>query len=220
MPPICALVDTRREYGDLFDVYVAIALGVFAIVAGLIAFAVLRYRHRAGEEEGKAAAGRSDAPIAELLYVAALGGIVALLVSLTFSSEAKVDRVSARPALEVDVTASKWKWRFSYPAYRISIVSADLRPATLYVPTDETVRFRLVSIDVIHSFYIPDLRFKRDAFPEKATTFDLVFDRPRFMGQCAEFCGLHHADMRFGVEAMPAAEFRAWAEQRSRQGSG
>jgi cytochrome c oxidase subunit 2 len=211
------LVDTRHEYSHLFDVYVPIALAVFAIVAGTIVFAIVRYRRR----PGRVPSGRSEAPVAELLYITALGGIVALLVSLTFTTEAKVDRVSGQPALQVDVTASKWKWRFSYPAYGISIVSADVRPATLYVPTGETVRFQLVSLDVIHSFYVPALRFKRDAFPEKATTFDLVFDRPRFMGQCAEFCGLHHADMRFSVEAMPAREFRSWAEQhRGRQESG
>jgi cytochrome c oxidase subunit II len=208
------LVSTRHEYERLWDVYVPIALALFVLFAGAILFAVIRYRRRERPR------GRTDAPVAELLYVLALGGIVALLVSLTFSTEAKVDRVSARPALQVNVTASKWKWRFSYPAYGITVVSSGLHPATLTVPTGETVRFRLVSLDVIHSFYIPVLRFKRDAFPEKPTTFDLVFDRPRFMGQCAEFCGLYHADMRFGVEALAPAEFRSWAkDERARQES-
>jgi cytochrome c oxidase subunit II len=206
------LVDTRHEYDHLFDIYVPIALAVFVIVAGSIGFALLRYR--AGKRHRPP--GRSEAPVAEVAYVAALACIVAVLVSLTFDTETKVDRVSANPALQVNVTASKWKWRFSYPAYGISVVSEDSSPATLVVPTGQTVRFRLVSLDVIHSFYVPVLRFKRDAFPDRATTFDLVFDRPRFMGQCAEFCGLHHADMRFSVEAMPAARFRSWAEERRR----
>jgi cytochrome c oxidase subunit II len=211
------VVDTRHQYNHLSDVYLPIALVIFAIFAGAILFAVLRYRQPVGGR----ARGPSDAPIAEFLYVVALAGIVALLVSLTFKTEAKVDRVSATPGLEVNVLASKWQWRFSYPAYGISIVSSDVRPATFYVPTDETVRFRMTSLDVIHSLYIPALRFKRDAFPRKATTFDLVFDRPRFMGQCAEFCGLHHADMRFSVEAMSPSDFRAWASQhRPRQSSG
>jgi cytochrome c oxidase subunit II len=205
-----AAVDTRNEYSHLFDIFVPIALVVFGVFAGAILFAVIRYR-RAGEARGP-----SEAPVAEFLYVIVLAGIVAFLVSQTFRTEAKVDRVSARPALRVDVTAAKWSWRFSYPAYGISIVSADVRPATLVVPTHQTVRFRLTSLDVIHSFYIPALRFKRDAFPGKATTFDLVFDRPRFMGECAEFCGLHHADMRFSAEAIPGAEFRRWALERRR----
>jgi cytochrome c oxidase subunit II len=80
------------------------------------------------------------------------------------------------------------------------------------------VQFRLVSLDVIHSFYIPALRFKRDAFPGKPTSFDLVFGRGRFMGECAEFCGLHHTDMRFDVEGMPASAFGSWAEAHRRTG--
>jgi cytochrome c oxidase subunit II len=206
------VVDTRHEYSHLFDIFVPIALAIFTIFAGLIVFAIVRYRRDRREH----ASGPPEAPVAEFLYVVVLAGIVAFLVTLTFQTEAKVDRVSARPALQVDVTAAKWNWRFDYPSYGISIVSADVHPATLFVPTNQTVRFRLVSIDVIHSFYIPALRFKRDAFPSKATAFDLVFHRPRFMGECAEFCGLHHADMRFSVEAMPPSEFRAWAVARQR----
>jgi cytochrome c oxidase subunit II len=206
-------VDTRHEYTHLFDIFVPIALVVFVLFAGAILFAVIRYRRRDSPR------GPTDAPALELVYVLVLGGIVAFLASLTFRTEAKVDRVASAPALEVDVTAAKWNWRFSYPRYGISIVSSDVRPATMLVPVEQTVRFRLVSLDVIHSFFIPGLRFKRDAFPGKATTFDLVFDRPRFMGQCAEFCGLHHGDMRFSVEAVPAAEFRSWAATRQKERS-
>jgi cytochrome c oxidase subunit II len=205
------VVETRHEYNHLFDLYVPIALGVFAIVSGLVVFALVRYRRRGDERPG----GRSDAPVAELLYVLVLAGVVALLVTSTFRTEAKVDRVSSRPALQVNVTASKWKWRFTYPSYGISVVSADTRPSTLVVPAGQTVRFRLTSIDVIHSFYVPALRFKRDAFPQSTTTFDLVFERPRFMGECAEFCGLHHADMLFSVEALPPSKFKAWVAGRS-----
>jgi cytochrome c oxidase subunit II len=209
-----AAVDTRHEYTHLFDIFVPIALVVFTLFAGAILFAVLRYR-RSGP-----ARGRIDAPVAELLYVLTLAGIVGFLASQTFKTEARVDRVSSRPALQVDVTAAKWSWRFSYPAYGISIVSSDVHPATMLVPANQTVRFRLVSLDVIHSFFIPALRFKRDAFPGKATTFDLDFDRPRFMGECAEFCGLHHADMRFSVESLPAPEFRQWALSKQRSQAG
>jgi cytochrome c oxidase subunit 2 len=210
------VVDTRHEYSHLFDIFVPIGLVVFAIFAGSILYAVLRYR-RGRRDRPRA---RSEAPIAELTYVAVLAGIVAVLVSVTFNTEAKVDRVAATaPALEVDVTAAKWTWRFVYPSYGITIVSSDVKPATLFVPTNQVVRFRLASVDVIHSFYIPALRFKRDAFPGKPSTFDLVFSSGRFMGECAEFCGLHHADMRFDVEGMAASAFGSWA-QAHRQRSG
>ena len=81
----------------------------------------------------------------------------------------------------------------------------------LVVPARETVEFAITSRDVIHAFWVPHLRFKRDAFPRLTTKFDLVFDKPgSYPGNCAEFCGLHHADMRFGVRVLPRAEFDEW----------
>ncbi len=85
---------------------------------------------------------------------------------------------------------------------------------TLTVPTDTTVRFTLRSNDVIHAFWVPDVRFKRDAFPNRTTEFDLRFDETgRHEGICAEFCGLDHTIMRFEVDALPPAEFARWLDQ-------
>jgi cytochrome c oxidase subunit 2 len=126
--------------------------------------------------------------------------------------------VEARAALRVDVTAAKWSWRFDYPRYGISLIGSDARPPTLVVPTGTRVLFTMTSLDVIHAFWIPERRFKRDAFPRRTTRFDLVFDRTGVFpdgGACAEYCGLHHAEMRFDVEAMPPAAFAAWARARS-----
>jgi cytochrome c oxidase subunit II len=70
------------------------------------------------------------------------------------------------------------------------------------VQAGRTIRFRMISRDVIHSFWIPSTRFKRDAFPERWTEFDLTFPKPgRYIGRCAEFCGLQHAGMSFVVKA-------------------
>jgi cytochrome c oxidase subunit 2 len=71
---------------------------------------------------------------------------------------------------------------------------------------------------VIHAFWIPDLRFKRDAFPGRHQAFDLRFGRrASFMaGRCAEFCGLKHSDMTFTVIVMPRADFDAWVAARRR----
>lgn len=206
------MIDTRHEFRSLFDLYVPIALAVFVAVLAAVLYAVIRFRRR-GED---LPAQRTRAPVAELLYALALAGIVALLVWRTFTVESRVDPVAARAAVQVKVTASKWKWRFSYPQYGIAEVGSDTRPAVLTVPSDRTVRFELTSLDVIHSFFVPGLRFKRDAFPDRITRFDLVFDRSGFIGRCAEFCGLHHADMLFHVEALPPAEFTRWARERQR----
>jgi cytochrome c oxidase subunit 2 len=87
----------------------------------------------------------------------------------------------------------------------------------LVVPTNEAIRFNLDSADVIHAFWIPELRFKRALIPGKTLTATLVFTRAgSFQGQCAEFCGLRHSDMVFPVRALSRAQFTAWARSRGR----
>ena len=78
----------------------------------------------------------------------------------------------------------------------------------------EAVRFEITSVDVIHSFWIPALRYKHDAIPGSTQIATLVFSRGVFPGQCAEFCGLRHADMIFTADALSPAAFTAWARSR------
>jgi cytochrome c oxidase subunit 2 len=209
------VIDTRREFEQLFnDLYLPLTIVVSAIVWGVVLFALLRYR--AGR--GRAPSTKSDSKIGESLYAAILAVIVGVLVWQTFTTEDRVDRVSASPGLRVDVVAFKWQWRFSYPGKGIpAVVGTAASVPELVVPTDTTIRFSLTSRDVIHALWIPELRFKRDAFPKRTTEFDLVFDEPgTFTGRCAEFCGLDHADMTLHVRAVPEGEFEGWLAERRR----
>jgi cytochrome c oxidase subunit 2 len=114
------------------------------------------------------------------------------------------------------VTAAKWNWRFDYLRTGVSQGGHRRPPPTLVVPTGVPVRFHLRSRDVIHAFWIPERRFKRDAIPGRVTTFDLVFDHPgqASSGICAEFCGLRHGDMRFIVRRLTPGDFRDWLRRR------
>ncbi len=90
---------------------------------------------------------------------------------------------------------------------------AAIDPATLVVPRGEPVAFRLDALDVIHAMWVPDLRFKKDAIPGRTNRFDLTFPSAGYysgMGECSEFCGLYHANMRFNVSVLEPAAFRAW----------
>jgi cytochrome c oxidase subunit 2 len=120
------------------------------------------------------------------------------------------------PAVTIDVIAARWTWRFDYRGLGITQAGDGRRIPTLVVPVGD-VRFSATSRDVIHSFFIPYLRFKRDAFPKRRTNFTLGFDRPGLHpaeGECAEFCGLRHAYMHFNVEVLEPAAFRAWVRRR------
>ena len=205
-----ALIFTRHEYGRLFAIYVPIAIGVFAIVVLVVGFALVRYRGR----PASAAARWHENNRLEAGYAVSLAAVVALLLYLTFSAEHRVDTVSAqeRPSLTVDVTGAQWEWTFYYPGYGITARSGTVGRQALVVPTGEAIRFNLSSVDVIHSFWIPELDFKRDAIPGATESVTLSFARAGvFPGQCAEFCGLRHADMVFTVHAVSPAQFRAWA---------
>lgn len=84
----------------------------------------------------------------------------------------------------------------------------------LVVPAGAAVRFRLISTDVIHSFWVPALRYKHDLIPGSTQIATLTFPAGAFAGQCAEFCGLRHADMVLTVHAVNAAAFTAWAQSK------
>jgi cytochrome c oxidase subunit 2 len=111
-----------------------------------------------------------------------------------------------RNALPVTATARMWSWSFSYANGKTS--------SKLYVPVGKPVVVNLVSMDVLHGFYLPAFRVKRDVVPgmknhawfvaTKAGSYDLF---------CSQYCGLGHSAMISSVEALPEAEFDAWLKQ-------
>ena len=198
----------RHDFAGLESVYLPIARAVFAIVTLLVLYAVVRRGRRKPDEIGSQ---RKENNPLELAYAGLLVAITAFLVTLTFTTEDRTDAIANKPGLEVKIAAGQWSWRFSYPAYGITQQSAPMRPAQLVVPAGTLVHFTGTSTDVIHSFWVPERRFKRDLFPRNNTRFDLSWSKPGFArGECAEFCGLLHSNMSFVVDALSPADFRAW----------
>ena len=211
---IAGLVSTRGEYDHLASIYLPIAIGVFALITLAVVVVVLVFRRRPPE---RAARWHEHNPI-EGTYALLLACTAAFLLYLTFSAEHQTDTVANRqhPALVVGVVASKWEWTFTYPAYRFSVRSGTVGRQPLVVPAHQPVRFNLVSQDVIHSFWIPALRFKHDAIPGSTQVITLTFGMGIFPGQCAEFCGLRHSDMVFTTRAVTPAAFASWARSKGR----
>lgn len=211
MPLIAlGLVSTRREYYRVYDVYVPIALGVFAVIFVAVVVAVLIFRRRPRD---RAARWSENNPL-EGTYALVLTGVVAFLLYLTFSAEHETDTVAnqERPAVTIDVTSSKWEWTFSYVKQGITLRSGTVGRQLVVVPTNEAIRLNLTSSDVIHAFWVPELRYKHDLFPGNTQVTTVTFTRAgRFQGQCAEFCGLRHADMVFTIDAVTPAQFARWA---------
>lgn len=206
-------IDTRNQFFDVWDVYWPIALAVLVIVAGLVLLFLLRYRARGGDEEGKRPGGRDEHTPLEVAYALGLACIAAFLVALTFSRmPGDADPAAAGPPVRIEVTAARWNWRFEYENGAVEQGTKHHVPV-LRVPVDTPIEFRGTSLDVIHSFWIPEARFKRDLFSGMDTHWEMVFDRVVNWpggGECAEFCGLEHARMVFDVLVMPRAGFERW----------
>jgi cytochrome c oxidase subunit 2 len=204
-----ALVSTRGQYDHLFAIYVPIAGGVFAVIVIVVLVSVLRYRRRVRPARW------SESNRLEIGYAGVLVLTAAFLIYLTLTAENKVDTVAnrERPAVTIDVTAAKWEWEFRYRPDGIIVRSGTVGRQPLVVPIGEAIRLNLASQDVIHALWVPEVRFKRDLIPGTVEHVTLTFTQAGlFPGECAEFCGLRHADMVFNVRALSPAAFRGWVK--------
>jgi cytochrome c oxidase subunit 2 len=111
--------------------------------------------------------------------------------------------------LSIQVVGHQWWWELHYPD---AVPSQAITTANeIHIPVGRPVELELASRDVIHSFWAPSLHGKRDLIPGHGSRLVVQADRPGVLhGQCAEFCGLQHANMGFLVVAEPADEFEAW----------
>lgn len=205
----------RREvFDEVFTVESAIAGAVFLAVLGAVVFAVVR--RRAGARA--APSQRAERPRLESYYLGALVVVAAFLVAYSVLANDRQSRAESRPTVRVDVTAFQWCWQFRYPRQQDqpepAVSTADCRGGhlpTLAVPTGRTVRIVLTSKDVIHSLWVPELRYKMDAFPHHTNTFTLKVDKAgRWIGRCAEYCGMRHYAMDFWFQAMSPEKYRSW----------
>jgi cytochrome c oxidase subunit 2 len=205
-------IDTRDQFFDVWTVYWPIALAVFLTVLAAVLFLGLRYRSRSREIP----TGKDESTPLEVGYAIGLACVAGFLVFLTFSRmPGSEDAGAAGKPVDVRVTAARWNWRFEYPELDFVEQGTRRHIPVLRVPVGTPIEFTGSSLDVIHSFFVPEERFKRDVFPGQHTRWEMVFDEPGNHvggGECAEFCGLEHSNMNFDVLAMPKAEFARWAQ--------
>jgi cytochrome c oxidase subunit 2 len=197
---------------DLWIAAVIAALIVGIFVWGLIFWCVIRYRKRGDQLPVQT---RFNMPM-EVLYTVTPVLIVAVLFYYTAIVQTDVDKLSKNPDQVVEVVAFKWNWQFNYR----SGVGAEAKTVAsttgtsdeiplLVLPVGEKIRFEEISKDVIHSFWVPELLFKRDIFPGNVrNAFEVTLDKPgRYVGRCAELCGTYHAFMQFELVVVTQAAF-------------
>ena len=188
-----------------------IAVGVFVLVEGLVIIITLRYRRKKTDTELPPQTHGNN--VLEVVWTIIPAVIVLGLFVLSMSVLVKNDATATDPApkLTVDATAFQWQWTFDYQEQGLSYTGAGANGPEMVLPVGETVIIRLHAQDVIHAFYVPQFYFKMDAIPGRTNQFPVTIEEPgTYGGQCAEFCGLSHAQMYFTVRAVSPADFDAW----------
>jgi cytochrome c oxidase subunit 2 len=181
---------------------------VFVLVQGLVIYAVIKFRQRPGDTgpEPEQVHGNTKLEVGWTLIPALI------LFSIAIPTIKTIFDLSQRPkhALNITVVGHQFWWEYRYDD--LGIVSAN----ELNIPAGVPVELKLQSVDVIHSYWIPPLAGKTDVIPGRTNHMSFEADKPgTYLGQCTEFCGLSHANMRARAIAHTPADFDAWvASQR------
>ena len=193
----------------LYPIIFYIAVAVFILVEGLLLVIVWRFRHRATDDGLPVQTHGNN--LLEVLWTAIPALIVTGLFVLTVDRLGEFERLDASPAVTVEVEGFQWQWTFRYPDEDVELTGLGSEGPVMGLPINETVRVKLIAADVIHSFYVPQFLYKKDAVPGRTNEFDVVVRQAgTYTGQCAEFCGLNHYQMAFTVQAMERPDYEAW----------
>ena len=181
--------------------------GIFVVVAGLLTFAIIRFRGRQDDD-------RSEPPqiYGSMQVELAWTVVPVLIVVVLFLATARIifavqDAPKPADALDVTVVGHQFWWEYRYP--KLGIVTAN----ELHVPVDRATYLHLVSADVMHSFWVPELNGKTDVVPNHPNEMWIQpLQTGLFLGQCAQFCGPEHAKMLIRVYVDTPEEFEAWVK--------
>jgi cytochrome c oxidase subunit 2 len=186
----------------------AIAGAVLLIVSAVVVFCVIRFRDK-GQPMPEQTHGKPALEILLTIIPALILVGVGIPTVSTIFELAKTDDTEC----VINVTGQQWWWEYDYPAQQGcgGIAEPIVTSGQLVLPVDAKVLLRLTSRDVIHSFWIPKLNGKRDTVPGRVHTLRLQADEPGiYAGQCTEFCGLSHANMKMEAVALSKADFETW----------
>lgn len=194
------------ESGKIDNVYrwlLAASIPFFVIIVGVIAFCVLEFRADGDEDK------RDGEPFHGSTRIEIVWTIIPTIVVVALGIYAWIvlDQVEAKQPNEmtINVVGQQFAWNYEYPELGVK-TSGDL-----VVPIDRPLYFEMTSVDVIHSFYIPNARLKRDTADGFTTRLRFTPDKlGAYPIVCAELCGIGHATMRSTLRVVSKAEFAKW----------
>ncbi|MFW5942444.1 MAG: cytochrome c oxidase subunit II [Chloroflexota bacterium] len=192
---------------SLFEAHFFLISFLFALVVGFMLYSLVVFRQRPGEEEdGDHFHGHTGLEIA--WTIVPLG----LVVFFGVWGAQLLGDITERPedAMVVRVIGQQWSWSFEYPELD------DMRTSELVLPVDQTVILEMESLDVLHSFWVPEFRVKQDLVPGQVDELRVTpTETGEYKVRCAEMCGSQHAGMLAPVRVLSQSEFETWTEEQS-----
>jgi cytochrome c oxidase subunit II len=202
-----------HETDTLYHVLVIASVPIFVLVVTVILFSVWHFRMKPGQEleDGPPIHGNTRL---EVIWTAIPAMILLGLVSYSFVVLHNNEKKPAGPEMVVEVTGQQFAWSYEYPS---SVTGgAPLKTTQLYVPDNESVYFKIRSVDVIHAFWIPAFRLQIDAVPGITTTYRATPDRlGSYPVVCNLLCGVGHSLMRSTIHVVRPALFQTWLKSKT-----
>ncbi|HEX7059734.1 MAG TPA: cytochrome c oxidase subunit II [Solirubrobacterales bacterium] len=188
---------------QLLDVMIVLSSFVFSLVMVMLFYALWKFKAKPGDEsDGEPIHGNTRLEVAWTVIPTI---IVLFGAGYSWSVLSDIEEPAKDP-LTVDVFSQQYAWSFGYPG-KDNVWSQ----GELHVPLDRQVHFKMHSQDVIHSFWVPEWRIKKDTVPGITTTAIVTPNRlGTYQLVCTELCGFGHATMRAKVVVEPPVEFRKW----------
>jgi cytochrome c oxidase subunit 2 len=185
----------------LFSVLLGIGTATFVVVQGGLLYSIIRFRQKSDDDDD-APAVRGNVGL-EILWTAIPAVIVTGLAVYSYATLANIE-TPAPDAITVQVTGRQFVWDFYYP-------DRDVHSPELHVPLGLQVHLVMHSDDVIHAFWVPDFRVKKDVMPDRVTEVRFTADKAgTYPVVCSRLCGVGHAFMRSNVVVQPENDFTTW----------
>lgn len=188
---------------QLLDVMIVLSAFVFSLVMVMLFYALWKFKAKPGDEsDGEPIHGNTRLEIAWTLIPTV---IVLFGAGYSWSVLNQIEEPADNP-ITIDVFSQQYAWSFGYPGKGNAYSQGEL-----HVPLDRQVNFKMHAQDVIHSFWVPEWRIKKDNVPGITTTAIVTPDKVgTYQLICTELCGFGHATMRANVVVEPPADFRKW----------
>ncbi|HYB28125.1 MAG TPA: cytochrome c oxidase subunit II [Solirubrobacteraceae bacterium] len=188
----------------LYDVLLICTVPIFVLVGTVILFSVWKFRMRPGQEEMDGPPIHGNTRL-EVVWTALPALLILSLCGYAYSV-LRANEATKKNEMTVNVTTRQFAFEFSYPDAGKQVVSSEL-----YLPIHQPVVFKIRSLDVIHSFFVPNFSEKLDAVPGLVTTLRVT---PSALGvypvECTELCGAGHSLMRSSAHVVTETAFQAW----------